>query len=48
MRTLSDFFDDYMGRIVDNPDLGQGVRAADPDVSMFNFIGKADNFRNLN
>jgi len=38
MRTLSDFFDDYMGRIVDNPDLGQGLRAADPDVSMFNFI----------
>ena len=40
MRTLSDFFDDYMGRIVENPDLGQGLRAADPDVSVFNFIGE--------
>ena len=37
---MNDFFDDYMGRIVENPDLGQGQRAADPDMSVFNVMGK--------
>ena len=42
LRALNDFFDDYMGRIVENPDLGQGQRAADPDMSVFNVMGEFD------
>ena len=41
---MNDFFNDYMGRLVENPDLGQGQRAADPDMSVFNVMGKLQIF----
>ena len=39
MNALTDYFDEYIGRIHENPELGNGQRAADPDMSIFNLIG---------
>ena len=39
MKTLTDFFDDYMGRLVQDPQLGEGKRAADPEITILDNIG---------
>ena len=39
MKVLNDFFDDYMRRLVEDPELGDGKRAADPEQSILDKIG---------
>ena len=40
LKTLTDFFDDYMRRLVQDPELGDGKRAADPEESILDKIGE--------
>ena len=40
MKALTDFFDDYMRRLVEDPELGDGKRAADPEPSILDITGK--------